>query len=110
MTPDKAILFETLMNAYSLGRMQDFSTYLKTLASKNLTIEDHEAYIAYKIDWIMRKEKRLQHLHGMKRCPLCNGPMSINPVNVSRGTQTGDDSKFVWTCISCMEQIFVKEI
>ena len=83
------------------------------LKEEGIHPDDFVEYIDNAIE-VRRAEMRKREGAAIKPpsrvCPECGGVMVLRSVNDSPGTQTGDDSKYVWMCINCMEQIFVKEV
>ena len=99
--------FEKDMAAFSFGQHQDVLTYLKQLEVSGWTIEDAK-------QWIENKRKQTPRIPVRAagfRCPDCQSPMQLFPVNVSPATQTNDDSKSVWLCTNkkCMNTIYNTE-
>ena len=101
--------FEKDMAAFSFGQHQDVLTYLHQLEMSGWTIEDAK-------EWILSKQKELTSSFvraraAIFRCPDCQYPMRLLPINISAATQTNDDSKSVLLCTykKCMNTIYNKE-
>jgi len=105
--------FEKKMAAFSWKQHQEFLSYHQTLLANDLTFEDAQEWVTT----VLReqeeaiKEDYAKKLKFARKCPVCQSPMSLFPVNYSNCSQTGDDSKSVWTCLeqTCLEQIYNKK-
>jgi len=101
--------FEKDMTAFSLGQHQDILTYLIHLKNKGWTIEDAKKWVKNKQEEMVKqsvdlKRQREKALASLPKCPDCQSPLWILPVNTGPGDQTGDDSKSMTLCMNreCM--------
>ena len=96
------------MEVFSFGQHQDVLTYIDLLKKTGWTLDDAAAWVDSEKE---RMGKRGKNPAATKtRTCKCGSVMVLRDVNDSPGNQTGDDSKYVWMCVNCMEQIFVKEV
>jgi len=83
------------MAAFSFRQHQDFLTYFRRLNQLGHTMDDVEAYVE-------SQRNALNETPGRPgpqiKCPECNAPMMLLPVNDKPSTRTGDDSKTVMIC------------
>jgi len=89
--------FEKNMAVFNFAQHQDFLTYFNLLQKFNWTFNDVKKYIQTK-----NKNSKRQ-VKNILSCPNCQTPMILYPVNTTPATQTGDNSKSVWTCPKCNE-------
>lgn len=105
--------FEKDMAAFSFRQHQDVLTYLSHLEANGWTIEDAKEWIQRERDRKQRETKAFEeqqkdYLASLPKCPKCQSPMQILPVNTRPGDQTGDDSKSMMLCMNkeCMHTIY----
>ena len=60
---------------------------------------------------VLAEEERLIHVQPIpdkfrEKCPSCNDPMKIGPINNTPGNQIGGDWKSQWYCGKCDESVF----
>lgn len=100
--------FEKDMAAFSFGQHQDVLTYLTHLESKGWTIEDAKKWVQSEKERMGKQSEDLEEqqkaLASLFKCPDCQSPFWVLPVNTGPGDQTGDDSKSVMLCTNreCM--------
>ena len=101
-------ILEDNLKVFSLGQQQDFKTIAKVLINLGITLEQYIYYVEEQIDTVIKS--RAPKL-VIKNCPDCKSRMLLFPVNISKTTITGDDSKSVWMCTNkkCMNTIYNKE-
>ena len=94
---------ETSLSTFTPGLLQDALNLSVILDINGLCFGDISDYLAERQNEILRRE-----LVFRKECPVCFDTMDLAPVNTNSGDQTGEGSKSVWTCGSCMNQIYNK--
>ena len=105
--------FKEDMAFYSFGQHQDFLTYLFHLEATGWTIEDAREWVAGEKERMGQqsanaKKQHEEYIASLPKCPDCQAPMQILPVNTRPGDQTGDDSKSMLLCSNkeCMNTIY----
>jgi len=105
--------FKKDMGVFSFKQHQDVLTYLGHLEANGWTIEDARDWVQGEKD---RMQKQSEHSNNQRkkayeplpRCPECQSPVWLLPVNTGPGDQTGDDSKSMMLCSNkeCMHTIY----
>jgi len=103
---------------FSFGQLQDIATFLKQLKENNISVESFIGHVEAKkreraeeikaILAVSQKQRDTWALRALK-CPACETPMYVAPVNTAPGDQTGDDSQSVWMCPKCWETVYSLE-
>lgn len=101
--------FKKDMAAFSFKQHQDVLTYLAHLKAKGWTIDDAREWIKrerekrVKLSMASKKQQK-KALAALPKCPECESPLQILPVNTGPGDRTGDDSKSMKLCMNkeCM--------
>jgi len=108
---------KVMVEPIGFGFLQTMITFLKEAKASRISTRQLIAYV--EAEKASRQEKVVGikgHPKELMRCPECDAPMSLQPVNFSKGSRTGDKSKAVHSCINedCRNQIFynktIKEI
>ena len=95
--------FEKDMAVFSFKQHQEVLTYLKHLKTTEWTLEDVKQWVEQKKKSNKEARKKIEDfINHLRKCPGCKNPMQILPVNIDKGTQTGDNSKSVWICRNCL--------
>ena len=98
---------ESTLSQFRFGQLQDLIVLFDELSSAGFTINDVREYILSKAPSVHRMEIRRHNLEI--KCQMCGHKMYFSAVNVSPGTVTGDDSTFVWICLSCKHEVWTNE-
>jgi len=98
---------------FNFGQLQDIVALIQHLDKNDVTIEKFVSYVQErKLEMVeaekiaatnLQKQRDKWALQALK-CPACETPMYVSPVNTSPGDQTGDDSKSMWICPKCWHE------
>jgi len=101
--------------SFTFGQLQDIVALIQHLDKNDVTIEKFVSYVQErKLEMVeaekiaaanLQKQRDKWALRALK-CPACETPMNVAPVNTAPGDQTGDDSKSVWMCHNCWETVY----
>ena len=92
---------ETCLSTFTPGILQDSLNLSIILEANGLCFADVGDYLCEKQEKILEDE-----IIFRQECPMCLGQMTLFAVNTNKGDRTGDKSKSVWTCESCLHQIY----
>lgn len=99
MTSEETKKFEKDMALFSFNKQQDILTYLDHLKAKGWTVENVRWWVEEQKKALAKEnEKQKKTVKPLLKCPNCQTPMRLLPVNITPGTRIGDDSKSVWLC------------
>jgi ABC-type molybdate transport system ATPase subunit len=107
--------FEKDMSVFSFRQHQDVVTYLERLEITGWTSTDARAWVKEKQEEIKQRLKgqklNIRNLRVIFKCPECKALMQLLPVNVTKATLTGDNSRSMWLCSNkaCMNTVYNKE-
>jgi len=93
---------------FSFGRLQDIATLIKQLKRNHIPVIKFVEYVEQEKTnraKINKSNKKRWEQNTLK-CPDCQSPMNLFPVNTVPGDQTGDGSQSVWMCPKCGETVY----
>lgn len=93
---DIKIKLESNLKIFNLSQLQDFKTVTKILIKLNISLQQYIEFVETKIDNIVISRPVI------RKCSNCGQILRLMPVNFSKSTQTGDNSKSVWFCPNCL--------
>ena len=101
METNMRLKIKTNLTVFGNGLLQDALTLSIVMNANGITFQDIKDYLDLQRQEILIREKIFR-----KECPECGGTMQLAPVNTTKGDQTGEGSKSVWTCESCLHQVY----
>ena len=100
------------LGAFSPSMLQDFVTFSSHCKKQGIDISEIQAFILTEIEegyvaaerLIARKESLKKLINEkMPRCPFCDSPLDLEPINNAPGRVIGGEAKSWWVCsrLSC---------
>jgi len=98
--PARQAKFKKRLRVFSFKQHQEVLGYMRFLYQQGYDLLDVENFVKSEQGRLERQRKGIKY--PVRPCPECSLALSGFPVNVSKSSLTGDNSKTFWHCPKCL--------